>query len=507
MRFYIIRFIILLVYCGHTLAAYAQEEDKKDTIHYSISAIQSLSQKDYAPHYMMSNRFGILDTEDGNASLVRASVFSEHQLFKKARLSLGLDAYYKVSYQEEAVSSAFLQQAYAAFQYDFLKLTVGRIERTVGMHDEELSSGSLAISRNAPPIPHILLEVPEFTNIPFTKGYLQFKGSFAHGWLNDERFIDEALLHEKSLYVRLGNFKFKPYAGLVHFVTWGGTHPTEGPIPATFRDYLLVITARNAENVPEDNNNVFGETLNALGDTYGIYDFGADLSLKPFNIQLYYQMPYEDWSGIRPWKNRDQLIGLDIHNKTKFKYVSKLNYEYLNTMYQSGPSLTDEGGRDNYYNNYLYKTGWTYQNFIIGTPLFFTVERTQTYIPGFEDPDAGRFDFNVVNNRIIAHHVGLQGGVIPQLEYKLLVTTTLNHGTYGGINGSIQEWGSINDPDLEYEFNPPLRQYYMLLETLYKINSDLNASLSLTMDSGDLSQNFGIMLGIKWSGGQSLSKE
>ncbi|MEK6477758.1 capsule assembly Wzi family protein [Catalinimonas sp. 4WD22] len=513
MKLTLFKGFLLLSFYFQITASYAQQAQNRDTVTYSLGVFQTLTQKDYLPHYIASNRFGVFDLQDNLSTLLRANAFSKFHFFQKGTLSIGIDMFSKTSFQKPVSSSVFLQQAYTGFQYDFLKLTIGKKERTVGTHAEDLSSGSLAISQNAPPLPLILLEVPEYTNVPFTKGFVQFKGTFAHGWFDDERFIDTPFLHEKTFYLRFGGKnKFNIYTGLVHFVVWGGEHPAEGKIPASFKDYLRVIAAKSAEGVPTSNNTIVGEQLNALGDNLGIYDIGTSLSLPSLDLEVYYQVPYEDWSGIRIWKNKDRLLGLTIKNKTKSIYISKLNYEYINTLYQSGPGLTDArsndfdnfgysyGGRDNYYNNYLYRTGWTYKGHIIGTPLFFTNERAQTYIDNFSDPDKGKFDFNIVNNRIVAHHIGLKGRVIPQLEYKLLMTTTLNYGTYGGLNGGIQEWGSRTNPNLTYEFAPPLRQHYMLLEALFKLNNNLNASIIYAMDTGELSKNIGIMLGIKWSG-------
>ncbi|WKN33471.1 capsule assembly Wzi family protein [Porifericola rhodea] len=501
--------LTILFYCQSTTAL---SQNHQDTITYSLTALQLL-QKNHVPHYMVSNRHGILNLQDSRATLLRANLSVGYQLFKKGHLSFGADAIYKANYQHKLSSSIFIQQGYATFQYDFLKLIIGKKERTVGTHANDLSSGSLAISQNAAPIPQILLEVPQYTSVPFTKGYLQFKGTYAHAWLNDQRFIDDSFLHEKSLYVRLGKFKFKPYAGLVHFVIWGGQHPTAGEVPSSFRDYLRVITSSSGEGISSNGNPIFGEQLNALGDNLGILDVGANLSLKSLKLQLYYQKPYEDRSGTRFLKNRDGLLGLSVHNNNAGSaFISKLNYEYVNTLYQSGPGLTDPrpndygnfgykyGGRDNYYNNYLYRSGWTYKSHILGTPLFFTKERTQTYIKDFSDPDSNKFDFNIVNNRVVAHHIGFGGRLIPQLEYKLLATTTLNYGTYGGQNGGIQKWESRTNPDYIYEFSPPLRQNYLLLETTFKVNQTLKISMIYTMDTGELSENKGLMLGIKWSG-------
>jgi hypothetical protein len=387
------------------------------------------------------------------------------------------------------------------------------MERTLGTTAGELSSGSLALSQNARPMPMLLLSVPEYTNVPFTKGYLQFKGTYAHGWFGEGRFMSDALMHEKSFYLRGGSKKIKAYAGLVHLVVWGGEHPTFGKAPISARDYFRVISSSAGVNLaPDGGNPIFGEQINVLGDNLGVFDFGINASLKHADVKFYYQIPYEDWSGTRFWKNRDQLVGISLKNKTDFPFITAFSYEYLNTKYQSGPGFTDPqandpydnfgydyGGRDNYYNNYLYRSGWTFQDRILGTPLFFTKARMQNYMPGFTDPDINRFDFNIINNRIVAHHLGIKGRINPQIEYKFLATFSRNHGTYGGLNGGIGEWGSITDPDLEYAFKPALRQNYFLLEAslpLFKDKAQFSTSLSL--DRGELSDNFGVMFGLRW---------
>lgn len=79
------------------------------------------------------------------------------------------------------------------------------------------------MSRNAVPIPRISLSVDEFIDIPFTQGLLQGKGHFSHGWLNDDRYAQNALIHDKSAKLQTGIINnTKIYFGLVHIALWGG---------------------------------------------------------------------------------------------------------------------------------------------------------------------------------------------------------------------------------------------------------------------------------------------
>ena len=148
----------------------------------------------------------------------------------------------------------------------------------------------------------------------------------------------------------------------------------------------------------------------------------------------------------------------------------------------------------------LYKTGWTYQDRIIGTPLFFTKSRTRLYVPGFVEPDQDNFDFNVVNNRVVAHHVGIEG-YLRQAQYKLLSTFTRNYGTYGGLNNGIRYWGSIENPDAEYAFKPAQRQAYFLLEVAsHPFSQQWSLLTSVAWDVGQLTNNVGILIGLRREG-------
>lgn len=508
----------LCLVLGILSSSYAQE----DTVSIDISLNQTLSSQEYLPHYLAANRFGVLDFADDNVSWLNIQSKGRYSLLDKLEVIGGLQAIGKAGIEEGESYDAFLQQAYAGIRFHFLQFTAGRMERTLGTTASELSSGSLALSNNARPMPMLLLSVPEYTDVPFTKGYLQFKGTYAHGWFGEERFMRNALLHEKSLYIRGGSDKVKVYTGLVHLAVWGGEHPTFGEAPVSLRDYYRVITSSSGVSITSDGSNPFtGEQQNVLGDNLGIFDAGAHVSLNFADLLFYYQIPYADWSGTRFWKNRDQLTGISLTNKTNFPYITGFNYEYLNTKYQSGPGFTDPqandpydnfgygyGGRDNYYNNYLYRSGWTYQDRILGTPLFFTKARMQNYVPGFTDPDINRFDFNIINNRIVAHHFAIEGRIYPQIEYSFVTTFSKNYGTYGGLNGGIGEWGSITNPDLEYIFKPPLKQNYYLLDISAPfLTPSLKINTSLALDRGDLSSNFGVMIGIKWQNGWALKAE
>lgn len=487
-----------------------------DTVNYHVGVWAGVSGQDYLPHWLTANRFGILDDGDRAVGLTRVGASSVYRPNKHWSFTMALDAVGKYNFAQYT-SNLFLQQGYLQIKRGIFVFTGGRLEQTLGTHAEGLSSGSLAVSGNARPIPQLQLAVPGYRDVPFTKGFVSFKGTYTHGWLgNDkERNIKNSLLHEKSFYLKFGGkFPLNFSAGLIHQVVWGGEDRKIGKLPASLRDYARVIMGESAEAV-DLNNPLLGEAANALGDNMGVYDFGLHLRLKDKSILVYHQTPFEDWTGSRLFRNKDRLLGIYFQNGKENKWLKGIVYEFLYTKYQSGPSRPggandapglkdsygyDFGGRDNYYNNYLYKTGWVYLDRIIGTPLFYTKSRARRYIEGFVDPDEKRFNFNVVNNRVVAHHIGIEGGSA-LLKYKLLATFTKNFGTYGGINGGITEWGSIENPDAAYAFRPAKRQYYFLLEVeTHPFSKQWSLLTSVGWDTGQLTRNAGLWVGLRRQG-------
>ncbi len=488
---------------------------QSDSLAFQVSTLVGASNQSYLPQWLVANRFGILDYNNDQVGLIRAKAFSHFQLGENLQLEAALDGVARTSFSGTD-NTAFLQQAYAKISYRMFEFTVGQIERTLGTHAPGISSGSLSISGNARPIPQLLLAVPEYTAVPFTKGYLEFKGTFSHGWLGKDRYVKSPLLHEKSLFLKAGGkFKFNISAGLIHLATWGGQLPDGSQLPVGVDNYLNVIFAQSAVNIDSTNGFQIGEAANAVGDNFGVYDFGVHVKLKEYDLTAYHQTPFEDWTGSRLARNKDRLLGVTLSSKRKKHWLQSIVYEFLYTKYQSGPTLpggpndspgdrdqygNEFGGRDNYYNNYLYRTGWSHRGHIIGTPLFYTKSRMRLYEPTFVDPDEGRFNFSIVNNRVVAHHMGINGNYKDYWKYKFLATFSRNYGTYGGINGGINNWGSIENPNAPYAFRPPKNQQYFLLELERETLSKMTFFANVGLDTGEIYQSIGFLAGLRWQG-------
>ncbi len=507
MTLFLMKYILIAVFLmACSIQAYAQI----DSINYQIEAAGAAATEGYLPLWIVSNRFGVLD-EDGADGYLRVGASIPFKKDKKFTYAAGLDLLAKPDFSESRVQQGYLKLRYWAFE-----LRGGWVEESINVYHKSLSTGALYLSQNSRPIPMITIGIPEYTDVPFTKGYFEIKGRYGHGWLGDDRFVENPYLHEKFVYGRVGgDWPVRLFGGLLHSAMWGGTHPTEGKLNSSFEDYLKIITGSSGGGSSPG-----GEQVNALGDHRGTIDYGAEFSIKEYDFILYSQVPFEDNSGFET-TNPDRLVGLSMKSRDNTKWVTGVVYEFLHTKFQSGPGLTDPfpwdtednygydyAGRDNYYGNYLYNTGWAHHGYILGTPLFLTDQRADLYFDGYTEPSRDAFKFYVVNNRVVAHHVGIEGQITPKINYRFLATYSRNYGTYTGLNGGIQQWGSM-DPDynVDYEFDPPLDQWYLMLEAKSKLGNHLSLTTTLGLDAGEMTDNFGAFVGLTWDGAINVNSK
>ncbi len=484
-------------------AQFLQEFD-----HMELSLFSTASAEQNQSFWLTRNRWGMFEESSANG-LMRFS--ANTGLDRSGRFDWG--AGISVIGRASSHSSIYFQEAWIeANILGGIHLQAGRFRKTDGHLNTSLSSGSMGFSPNATPMPRILAEAPEFIEVPMTRGWLEFKGHYGHGWLNDTRSVQGAMLHDKSFYLQTGgNTGVKLFAGLVHYVKWGGVSEFEGRVPQSFRDYLKVVVGHEGgELAPE------GERMNALGDHLGFWDWGITFSTAGREFYLYYQHFFETNSGLVYRNLRDGLYGFEVENVSRSGRVGNFVYEFIYTKHQTGPGLTDPNpgdsppfceeincgyrfnGRDDYYNNYLYRTGWTYHMNVIGNPLFLTERQLNFLDPEIETYNNRRL---IVSNRFLAHHIGLDGYLGGRVSWRTLLTYIRHYGTYKGLNFG-ESWGSKNpenNPE-DYFFNPPQHQWYGMVELEYRpsFRENLSFQIALAFDRGDLFRNAGIMTGVSW---------
>lgn len=472
----------------------------------------------------------------------------------------GLELIAKPESGESRIYEAFVELRYGPFQ-----LAGGRRAYTSGFAYDPLSTGSLGMSPNYAPFPRITAGIPHYIPIPFTFRLMEIKGHYAHAWLDDDRFTSDPWLHEKAVFLRTrSDWPVRLQGGFTHFAMWGGTHPEFGPAPARFEDYLRVVFGRAADPSHESSTDFRQWVINAIGDHLGVIEFGLGWELFGWQWDAYRQILFEDGSGMRFYYNRDGLNGLRIRpgagkNNAGLaaggntgsggsagnpgsgnRWIHTILVEYLGTSWQSGPGPTDPpedpddpfydpdepyfdpdypynfGGRDQYYNHYIYQNGWTYRDFSMGSPLLLQQARGRFYYPD------GDFTWRrFVSNRVQAWHIGMEGELsglgdaelapIAALGrvltgYRLMVTRARHKGTYDNID----IFNRIIDPDAPFADKP--RQFHTMLELSGRLPwldgaitsdpasplNDLRFILALSLDAGELENHAGFLVGIRW---------
>ncbi len=396
------------------------------TLLFSLSILQSLAQielPEYSAEVGLSSQlskkkpFYFYTQKDGKCTTSPAPVYSTLMLTsgldtsKNFYINYGLEGHFRYS---EHIESE-LVQAFTDIKFHFIKFLAGMKSETYESPQTKLTSGPMLFSRNAKPIPRVAIASDGWIKIPFTQNYAKIKGYISHGWLNDERYVKHTYLHHKYAYIKFGGkLPVNIYYGLQHAALWGGTSPRYGKLPNDMEAFSDIIIPGNGDT---SELNILHETRNTLGDHRGSHNFGIQVKHNNYNFDMYLQTIFEDKSGI--WFNNfpDGLWGIRIkNNNPEVHWFNEIVYEYLHTKHQGGVKIdTIAQGYyyDNYFNNGLYQSGWSYHGFTIGHP----------FINAFNEN-------SVLNNRVQAHYFALSGKLAQHITYLTKFSFGENYGEY-----------------------------------------------------------------------------
>jgi hypothetical protein len=225
--------------------------------------------------------------------------------------------------------------------------------------------------------------------------------------------VSNFYLHQKSFYGRLGkpNGLFKFYGGFNHQVQWGGKlkyadpgnfSAKNGKIASSPKDYFYIITGQSM-NVVGGDTATYGinDGWNRLGNHLGTIDVGMEIDWKKAKLFLYRQSIYEDGSLYYGNNITDGLHGVAFTPKAD-QGIIKVVIEYLNTTSQGGSVFNGSSvfrGLDNYFNNAVYRDGWTYNGMGLGTPMLTLDSETD-----LTNTDGTFYD----NNRVESFYMGVE---------------------------------------------------------------------------------------------------
>lgn len=385
----------------------------------NISEVLATSNNsNYLNHYINSNKWGVFNNSSIQSVLtLDANLHSDLNPFTTINLGIKPNINYSPIETELNLTELFIElKLFNSFQF-----YIGKKETTMGSIPLDLSSGSMTVSNNATPVFKVFAGFEDYYTIPFTFNTLEIKGNLSHGWLEGERTINNALLHEKALFARVNtHIGLYPYGGLVHEAIWGGVNSDgEELCNINWDNYIKIFFA---DEGGEDS--LFeGEIINKLGNHLGAWEYGLYGFYSLLDFQIYYQHFFEDGSGMKYKNEYDGLWGIELKPK-RFKYIRSFLFEFLTTKFQSGDTHnigdTILGGLDSYYNHGIYKNGWTQGAFSIGNSFFTTINSGS--------------DIRVGNNRMEVFNLGLRGDIADNLSYKVQTAYGEFYEAYGSAS-------------------------------------------------------------------------
>ena len=271
-------------------------------------------------------------------------------------------------------------------------------------------------------------------------------------------------------------FPLAAQIGVNHWAQWGGTsnNPKIGKQPHSFKDFMRVVCGKSG-----DSQATISDQVNVLGAHYGTYDFKLTYQHPDWQCSAYYQHYFNDLSGMVFENNLDGLWGAEL-TLPHSSWLKKVVVEYITTRNQSGPFhfiwFDHEkypgvgGGGDDYYNNGEYRTGFSYANRAIGSPLLLS--------PAYNDNGVVSFR----HTRIQDWHFAAEGALSQQVSYRVMFTKMRSWGTpdrpllapQGGTSSLIE---------IGYQ-HPRLKDWYVCgsvgLDTGSLLGDHVGFSLSLT---------------------------
>ena len=392
-----------------------------DSLLVSVLLLGGVGSSGDLPFWSQANTGGLMPSASGGMVVAKAE--TDYQNLGTLAWRAGTTLAGCASAGEGA--SAQVNEAYAGLRWKVLSLDLGmKQQQAAFVANRNLGSlsatgGHAAWSGNARPMPGYTIELQPIA-VPFTGLVFWLEGAYGDYKTLDDRFVQGALVHRTQFnFIFLIGHHITFRLGLDHYALWGGTSsdPAVGRQPVSISDYFRVVTGRSATSANPEQDQAYVQG-NHLGSELWQWEWRG----RGWRFVFQHDIPYEDGSGMGFQNFPDGVNTLWFSWDDKDRWVSDILYEYHHTMSQSGPvhdaivgyDYKIIGGRDNYFNHAVYKSGWTHFGRTIGDPLL------------YPDPAAP----GIRSNRLKAHHFALGGRIFRRAPYKLMLTYSRNYGTY-----------------------------------------------------------------------------
>jgi hypothetical protein len=446
------------------------------------------------PFWMRANQFGSIPQNGLSGSLV-ASVSRDYDHREKKRLvdwGIGFDGRLNIGNKVEFIPvEAFLKGRLGVFQ-----LKVGRSKDMSGLVDSTLSTGSFAISGNALGIPKIELSIPEFTSLSFTRDLIAVKGAFSYGWMGRTPIQSgensgarvKTFFHNKSFHARFGrpDWRLKFYAGINHEVMWGSDRFIFGDeySLSDLKAFYYVVTGKKYN--PDSSFNGRRE-ISKIGNHQGAVDLGVEYQMKNVKVFVYRQQFYDKGALYYLANIMDGLNGFSLTNTTTSKptvYWHKFLFEVFYSKNQAGEENAKKtpSGPEHYYNHGVYQNGYSYRGLGLGNPFITAASLAQKNLPNAPD------NF-FINNRVLAYHFGMEGGV-ENWKFVTRLSYSKNYGDYKTSDVKYY-WsnGKLRERTPVYGIFPEVGQFSGYLDASRPLKNGLNLGFAVAYDHGELLYN------------------
>ncbi|TBW26435.1 capsule assembly Wzi family protein [Gramella sp. KN1008] len=396
-----------------------------------------------SPFWLHTNKKGRIDEKSHISTLLTGSGIL--QIGDSTHIELGIGTLYKDGFED----GIKLDEVYFEFNSRKVGMILGKKHKKDIFQGLSATNENILWSLNSGAMPGLQI----YTRYPIFLGKEHGIGVMAEleeYLMDDNRYVEKTRLHHKSFHlVYKSPNDFQIALGVQHYVQWAGISPTYGKLPNSFIDYTRVFFGMAGDN------GVGGEEVNALGNQLGSYEIRLKSQLNGLDLQFLYNHIFEDASGMKMGNFPDGRYALYIEdNRDTFwgtSWLKALMYEFYYTKNQSRSRKSSEvDGGDNYFNNNLYRSGWTYDNQVVGVPYILLNENR----------------FRIANNILLVHHLGLKGEFFKSIPYRLI----LSYRDYGLTDTNNPNNKEIFSGLVEFDF----------INSAYKVKAQLGYDISPT---------------------------
>ncbi len=432
--------------------------------HVTFGETTLLSSGKDLPFWMSSNQNGTITLHNPSYQLFQAGI--KRELERDSLKKWGYTYGGHLAYGLAGKSDFQPNQYWIGVRYRSLILKAGAEAEPIIYGGLSSTNGNMDNSGNSRPVPGLRLSTKGYIPFLIAKKWLTYRFLYEEGVISpDKQAVTNAHLHHKNFYLRS---RISPSLtldlGIEHYVWWGGNSAVFGPQPG-WDEYFRYILARAGSK-----NATLNDQGNEAGNGLGIYNLVLTKDWTTCLVTFYWNHPFEVPSDTGLTNFPDGLFGIHVGKKDKSSFITDFVYEFMRTNGRIAADPNGNSGSSDYFIHWVYRSGFTYFQRMMGSPLFVPKIGADGISTGFE------------SNMMWMHHLGLGGSLGNGFTWKSLLTVSRNFGSRYIL------------------YSTPLDECSLLFETIYT-TSKLPFALKAGV-AGDFGSRFenrtGLFLGINF---------